>query len=313
MDIEILRDFIVLTRSESLTKAAHRLCMAPSTLSRHVAQLEKTLGVSLFVRKNDLRLSPEGEAVLEEASRIVGSYDGMVGRVRSLSEAAERTVRVVYRPEDRAMSDIACEAKAAIEAADPDARIVLLEPHGTSMLDMVDRGEADAALMYRPWNLDEERFGCVRVMRDDLVIGVNVRNPPKRREGHRLEDFAGRQFFYPLDKAFADYHDYIVGLFREKGVDIVVRYIAAETADQYYACDEEGRIWCFTGSSFVGGRNPISLVAQRNTLLCRIEEEGVDANRYAVYRSDDAHPLVPVVVEALERAGRVQEGLLGFA
>ncbi|WP_408609532.1 LysR family transcriptional regulator [Eisenbergiella porci] len=56
----------------SFTKAAQKLSLTQPAASQHVRQLEKELGVTIFVRgEGNLKLTSEGEIVIKYAKRIV--------------------------------------------------------------------------------------------------------------------------------------------------------------------------------------------------------------------------------------------------
>ena len=57
-----IRSFLVLARHLNFSSAAKELCISQSTLSMHIAALEKNLGVQLFIRdRRNVALSPQGE------------------------------------------------------------------------------------------------------------------------------------------------------------------------------------------------------------------------------------------------------------
>ncbi|WP_172623342.1 LysR family transcriptional regulator [Arabiibacter massiliensis] len=304
MDIEILREFMLFSRGEGLSKTARQLHISPSSLSRHIARMEADLGTRLFARKDPAKLTAAGEIALEEASHIVSIYDEMVRKIHVLEEGAANRIRIVYRQEDRAMSDVACMAKALIEKEHLQVDVELLTPRDSSMRSMVEGGEADVALMYRPSDLDEESLGSRVVFHDPLVIGANVRNPVERKAKYRLEDFSGSVFFYPLCKAFSDYYDYALRLFVDRGIDFSVRYVSIDTSDQYYTFDDDRRIWCFTKTSFQEGRSPMPSVAERRSVLCEVAEPGVNADRHAIFRRKNAPACLALVLEKLVEASR---------
>lgn len=78
-----MREFIHLSRSMNMTKTAVSMNLSQSTLSSHVAQMEKELGTDLLERMpNKIRLTPAGYEFLEVAAGIVNAYDGFVEKCR---------------------------------------------------------------------------------------------------------------------------------------------------------------------------------------------------------------------------------------
>lgn len=81
MDLNSARQFVAVVDAGSFRKAATLLATSVSTLSERIAQLERELGIALFVRTTR-RLS------VTEAGKEL--YDSCVGAVAAMAEAAER-------------------------------------------------------------------------------------------------------------------------------------------------------------------------------------------------------------------------------
>lgn len=89
-----LRFFSVLAGAGSLSAAARELGVTTPAVSKHLAQMESRLGVSLVNRTTRrMGLTPEGELYLEHARRILGEIDGM----QELLGAAKATPRGLLR------------------------------------------------------------------------------------------------------------------------------------------------------------------------------------------------------------------------
>ena len=70
--------FSVLAGAGSLSAAARELGITTPAVSKHLAQMEARVGVSLVNRTTRrMGLTPEGELYLEHARRILGEIDGM--------------------------------------------------------------------------------------------------------------------------------------------------------------------------------------------------------------------------------------------
>ena len=73
MDIEILKEFVFLSKGLNVTKASRELNMAQSTLSSHIIKLERDLGCSLVERDGSPRLTLAGREFLEVPPRSCAS------------------------------------------------------------------------------------------------------------------------------------------------------------------------------------------------------------------------------------------------
>src|ERR1700761_1147158 len=73
---DLLRSFSAIVTAGSFSGAARMLGLRQSTVSQHLQKLERAIGRSLLERNtHGLRITPEGEAVLEHARRVLEEYD----------------------------------------------------------------------------------------------------------------------------------------------------------------------------------------------------------------------------------------------
>ncbi|MCW2720229.1 LysR family transcriptional regulator [Pseudonocardia sp.] len=79
-----LRYFLAVADELHFTRAAERLRMAASPLSRRIRDLERELGADLFVRTHHrVALTAAGEALLPHARDVVGRFDALAAVVRT--------------------------------------------------------------------------------------------------------------------------------------------------------------------------------------------------------------------------------------
>jgi len=89
MDLRHLSAFVAVAEEGTFTRAARRLHISQPPLSRHVRQLEKELGVTLFLRRRDgIELTNDGYALLEKAQAAIAAIRNFEGA------AHERTSHV---------------------------------------------------------------------------------------------------------------------------------------------------------------------------------------------------------------------------
>ncbi|MEC4294764.1 LysR family transcriptional regulator [Adlercreutzia shanghongiae] len=90
MKIELMREFVLVAGAKSLTRAAKGMYMSQSTLSSHIADMERELGFELFDRSQGerVRLSRAGAQFLETAQAMISLYDESTLRCRELARKA---------------------------------------------------------------------------------------------------------------------------------------------------------------------------------------------------------------------------------
>jgi DNA-binding transcriptional LysR family regulator len=91
LTVHQLRVFIVMADALSLSQAARELDLAPSTVSAHIAQLERSIGTRLFDRsrgRRGLRLTSAGEFLAETSREALTTLE--VGARRALDQTGSK-------------------------------------------------------------------------------------------------------------------------------------------------------------------------------------------------------------------------------
>lgn len=79
MDIQYFREFVVFARYLNITKASSELLMTPSSLSKHMKQIEREVGCPLVdVRGGKFNLTEVGILFLNRIQKIVRDYDDLI-------------------------------------------------------------------------------------------------------------------------------------------------------------------------------------------------------------------------------------------
>jgi DNA-binding transcriptional LysR family regulator len=95
VEIRQLHYFVTVAETRHFGRAAERLHMAQSPLSQAIRQLETQLGVTLFTRTTRrVELTPAGEALLQDARRILDSIEAAQTRVRLVGAGNTGLLRV---------------------------------------------------------------------------------------------------------------------------------------------------------------------------------------------------------------------------
>jgi DNA-binding transcriptional LysR family regulator len=94
--VALMRSFIGVTRAQSFSEAARSLGISGSLVSRHVAELERDLGVRLVNRTaRTVSLTEAGAQYATFASRIIEEMDDEDARLRNLRDKPEGTLSVI--------------------------------------------------------------------------------------------------------------------------------------------------------------------------------------------------------------------------
>ena len=144
--IEQIRTFLAVVEEGSFAAAGRRLHRATSVVSYAIANLEGQLGVTLFSREGTKkpRLTPAGEAVLEELRQVERGLESLRARVGGLVAGLEPRVALVVD----VMFPMPCLAAALRDfaAAFPSVALSLRIEALGAVADLVQRGETSLGI-----------------------------------------------------------------------------------------------------------------------------------------------------------------------
>src|SRR3954466_10782074 len=97
LDLRQLHYFVVVAKEEHVGRAAARLFISQSPLSRQIAQLEDKLGLTLFERSQQrIRLTADGRTVLAEARALLTHANRLESLARRLGKGDEGGLCIGY-------------------------------------------------------------------------------------------------------------------------------------------------------------------------------------------------------------------------
>jgi len=90
-----IRTFVVLAEQGSFTKAAEELACSRSHISKQLAQLESSLGVSLLIRTTRTQhLTPQGEAFYGRCKQSLNGISHAIDRVLESADSLSGNIRI---------------------------------------------------------------------------------------------------------------------------------------------------------------------------------------------------------------------------
>ena len=99
VELRQLRYFVAVAEELHFGRAAERLQMSQSPLSRAIRELERDLGVVLFVRTTRrVELTAAGSLLLERSRRALAEIDGAIADARRSADRRGGCVGIGYGP-----------------------------------------------------------------------------------------------------------------------------------------------------------------------------------------------------------------------
>ncbi|MDQ0381292.1 LysR family transcriptional regulator [Amycolatopsis thermophila] len=191
MELRHLAAFVAVAEELHFGRAATRLHMAQSPLSRQIRLLERDLGLELFDRTTrTVTLTPEGQAFLEPARRTLAEAD----RARRAAAAARHGAlgRVTVGFAGATGNALVPVLTRAVTSSLPGVELVLRgQTYSGTALDKVTDGTLDLSFVALPAPSDL----ATRVVRDErLLVALPDTHPLAGLDAVPLADLAAEPF-----------------------------------------------------------------------------------------------------------------------
>jgi len=293
MELRQLRNFVAVAEDGSISRAAKRVFLTQSALSRQIKALEDEFGQCLLERQaHSIQLTPVGRALLREARDLLQQADQMLERVRGIGVGPR--LRIGYAPS--LASGLLSPAMENFTQVHPKARVELSAFSTDEMLSGLESGELDVAL-----SVGQQRptrgLTWALLVRAPWRLAVNRHHPFARRSLVTLAEVVREPLIGFCRRGYPEYWDFIADCLhhRKQLLKIAGEY---ETTENLIAAVEGG-----LGVAFVTTQverlfpNRVRFI----TLSSAPEPVGISVGHLA-NRVDDA-PLA-VFVQELRKAAR---------
>lgn len=168
MELRYLSAFNAVAEELHFGRAAQRLFLSQSAISRLIRQLEAELGVILLDRStHHVALTSAGKQFLERSRAALKEVDLAVRIARSSDAGQKGTLKVGYVSSTEA---VLARQIGAFRGKRPDVEIALYELSGSTLADPLRLDELDLAMSRVP--VDNDRTSCEVILEEPLVAVI---------------------------------------------------------------------------------------------------------------------------------------------
>ncbi len=187
MELNSLRQFLVVARLEHLSRAADELRVAQPSLSRTIARLESELGAPLFDRSGRLRLNDAGRLFRDHVDRALGELEAGRRAVAATASGGAGTVRLASETFLTLTGPLA-----AYKRAHPAVEIQL---HWSPAEDMARRLRAqDVDLCVTSQPIHAAGLESARLFEEAVGVAMRLDHPLAGRASVSVDDLADQPF-----------------------------------------------------------------------------------------------------------------------
>jgi DNA-binding transcriptional LysR family regulator len=179
LDIDGVQAFVLVAELGGFHKAAEKLHLSQTALSRRIQKLERYLGLRLLDRTTrSVALTRVGREFLPRATRVIDDLAGSLSRLKSIARDASGDVVIACVP-SMAYQQLPHVIQAYAKRY-PGNRVRLLDRSSTQVAEAVRSGEAELGigLQLGP----DPYLAAETILRDPFVLYCRSDHPASRRE-----------------------------------------------------------------------------------------------------------------------------------
>lgn len=300
MRIDLLKEFIALSRNLNFSKTAEEMFITQSVLSKHIAALEEEVGASLFTRSHHhLELTVIGRILLTEANIIVNQYDESMKKVKMAVAGLEMELRIGYLHAHT--REILGPSAQLFEQACPHVKLTLLSCDYGDLPQKLKSNEVDVIITL---DFDQELLSSwcdtYKLYPDVLRVAVSKNHPMARKKSVAIDELFSQRILLPANDKFNGYATYMNKVFNAEKIppNKMLRY---ECISSSLLMAEAG-----DGVAIIPGK--LKFYANDRIRCIPLKGDQYRFDVIAACRKEDKSPPIRKFIQALTGSQQMKEG-----
>jgi DNA-binding transcriptional LysR family regulator len=224
--------FLAVAEEQNLHRAAERLNIAQSALSRRISDLERELGDTILFERQarGVAITEAGRVLAEDVRRILLDIEEAGRRVQRVARGDLGTLRIAFS-EAMVRRPLLPAALRRYRADYPEVDLRALPLTSDAQRTRLRGGEVDIGFVIEEAG-DAEDFATMRVGMDKFVLVVPADHPLAERPTVGLRDLAEEPLILPARNVSPRLFGRMMGLFDTRGISprIAVEVTAVDIA-----------------------------------------------------------------------------------
>jgi len=296
MELRHLRYFVTVVAEGNLARAAQRLRVAQSALSRQIQDLERELGAPLLERlPRGMQPTEAGRAFLAHAQRALAAADAGAHAVRDVVAGAAGTLRIGTVDWGDHVARIG-HAVECLRARMPAATVTFDPTAWTEQPAAIVAGRMDAGFCpaVRLTDLSPALSGEALAEEPVDRVVLSATHPLARRDAVTVHDLVEVPMLLPERAVYPAMYDHCVAELRRSGRE--PRVIVAPPSPAASA----GLV--AAGAGFILGFRSLMPTPPPGTVVLPIRDATITVQLFALRRANDERPLVRAFLGCLQDA-----------
>ncbi len=237
VEVRHLQAVIVLAEELNFTRAAHRLHITQSALSKQITEIEEQHRFHLFTRNNkrNVELTEVGRIFVEEARSALLHIDRAVRLGRAAREGSDSILTIGHSPDaDQAWVSAILAIRLPLY---PKLRIQLISEFSSELVRSVMSGELNLALVTAP--PETSQITAAAFAETSLYAALPQTHAAAQKEHITLQDLARDEWILFARRVYPVVHDAIMDAAQREGIapkqahDILTAQQAVHLVSEY--------------------------------------------------------------------------------
>jgi DNA-binding transcriptional LysR family regulator len=221
IDIKPLRYFVTLAETRHFGRAAARLNLSQPPLSRQLAALEASLGVTLVERSpRSVTLTAAGERFYADAKAILAAVEQAVSNAQAAAQGDAGKLAIGFTM--CAAYNVVPGYARAFGAAFPEVALHLREVVSNDLAEQVLAGHIDAAIMFP--TIPDKGLATRTILSEPLCVALSRSHPRARARRLKIAQLAGEPFVLASEDVAPTLRATIVEHCRSGGFEPDIRF-----------------------------------------------------------------------------------------
>ncbi|MRW86079.1 LysR family transcriptional regulator [Pseudoduganella sp. FT26W] len=228
LDIRQLQYFVTVAEEEHVGRAAEKLHISQSPLSRQIAQLEEKLGLTLFERSQQrIRLTRDGRTFLAETQAFLTHASRLEGLAKRLGRGDEGGLCVGYI-ENAMHAGVLPAGLRTLRATRPNVHVALYSLHTSEQLEGLRQRSLDIALVCDATAPDDPDLESMQVLSDPMILAMPEGHPLAALKEVTPADLAGQEWIAVRHHETGEHHHNFVATCVRSGFTPQIKMEASE-------------------------------------------------------------------------------------
>lgn len=217
MDINRLNEFIVLATHLNYSKAANQLFLTQPALSRHIHDLEETLGAKLFIRDtHNVHLTPVGKLFYQEACEIIEKYEHALEVVKESISSTTGEIKLGFL--SAATKPFLSNFCMYYNNIHPEVKLSLCAGDLDPLVELLNENELDCIFASNVGIGQIPDFMSQTLLNCRMILITRPDNPLAKKESITFHDLDNEPMIFFSKKNSPITYDFHVGLFKKNGL-----------------------------------------------------------------------------------------------